>query len=243
MRKFFLAAALTAAMIAVPAIATAGGEPDDDLQVDLVSYVEPLRFALAIDDEAIVCDTGTFAVTLVEILAYPSNDVVGTATPLSVTEDPTDPNRATLVLPSDTRPGGIQVTAVCSDGEEFEAIGANQWASIPVTKVVTGAAPADATFTVNVTCTDLADDVETGDFATQELDDNFAVDLAFGAAGGTRYVYIDGGTDCTVTEPVTGGATAVDISPPQVSTDPAPAAYPVTVTNTFAVEIEPNFTG
>ena len=110
-----------------------------------------------------------------------------------------------------------------------------------MTKVVSGPAPSTATFTVHLDCVTPDDDNEGP--VLEQLPLNFTADLHFTAAGGLQYVYTDHGGFCTVTEPVNGGATSVTITPQVVDTTPDPGSYPVTVTNTFAAAIQPNFTG
>ena len=145
------------------------------------------------------------------------------------------------MLPSDTPPGELFVEIECDNGDgNTTESGSVLWASIPVTKVVSGPAPSTAAFTVHLDCVTPDDDESA---LPEALPQNFTADLQYGVAGGLKYVYTDHGGVCTVTEPVNGGATSVTISPGVVDTTPAPAAYPVTVTNTFAAALEPNFTG
>ena len=231
--------------------AGAGPPPPEDVRIELLSNVEPLRFGLTISESVVVCTEGTFAVTSVEVREWPSDDLLATVTPISITEDPTDPNAATMVLPSDTMAGVLRVTAICDYKDESnEAIGETLWAGLGITKVVDGSAPADAAFTVRVDCSDPEeppDGLATrgagwADVAAQEVGDTFVVDLPFTAAGGTKYVYMDSGGLCLVTEPVTGGATTVTVSN-DIDTRPAPGSFTSTVTNAFAAELAPSFTG
>jgi hypothetical protein len=219
-----------AAVVAAPAIAS-GGDNEDDLFVELVSPVEPLTF-LATFEEDESCVDGDFE-ALIE-----ANEVE--VTPISVTQQ-ADPDEFLIVLPSDTPPGELFVEIECDNGDgDTTESGSVLWASIPVTKVVSGPAPSTATFTVHLDCVTPADEEPA---LPEELPQNFIADLHYGVAGGLKYVYTDHGGVCTVTEPVNGGATSVTISPEVVDTIPAPALYPDTVTNTFAAAVQPNFTG
>jgi hypothetical protein len=248
--------AILAATWAVPLTTAGAGQNGNPsvLQVELLSAVEPLSFGLAIDDEYDTCEEGSFAVVEVLTELYETPGSAIPVTPISVTENPTDPNQATMVLPSDTRPGALIVTVQC-EGEKnpIRLDGERLWASIPVTKSVAGAVPASAQFGVNVTCVaGSVDDEEIGGryhgggVSATAVGGDLDIDLSYGAGGGTKYVYMDRGSDCTVTEPHNGGAASVDITPAQVSTRPAPAAYPVTVANICpeaAVVAQPNFPG
>jgi hypothetical protein len=214
-----------AAIVATPTLAS-GGDIEDDLFVELVSPVEPLTFKATFEqDES--CVEGDF-----EALVEANEDEV---VPISVTQQ-ADPDEFLIVLPSGTPPGELFVGIECDNGDgNTREEGSVLWASIPVTKVVSGPAPATATFTVHFDCQSSQ--------LNSELPVDFTADLHYGVAGGLKYVYTDHGGICTVTEPVNGGATSVTISPEIVDTTPAPASYPVTVTNTFAAAIQPNFTG
>ncbi len=101
------------------------------VDVNLVSVTEPLTFNLAL--QGATCTPGTFAVA--------SADANGTTvTPLSVTEDPTNANIASMVLPSDSPPGFLTVEASCSDGTQTIRTepGETVWAALAVTKAVEG---------------------------------------------------------------------------------------------------------
>jgi hypothetical protein len=113
---------------------------------------------------------------------------------------------------------------------------------MPVTKVVSGPAPATATFTVHLDCVGSVEDTAE-EFGPAELPVSFVVDFDYTVAGGVRYAYTDHGVLCAVTEPVNGGATSVTISPQVIDSTPDPGLYPATVTNTFAAALQPNFTG
>ena len=72
-------------------------------------------------------------------LAVTSVDANGTAvTPLSLTEDPTNPNLASMVLPADAPPGFLTVVTSCSDetGTIQAEPGTALWAALAVTKTV-----------------------------------------------------------------------------------------------------------
>ena len=221
-----------AAVVAAPSIASSGEIEEDDLFVELVSPVEPLTIRATFTDEE-VCVEGEFDF---EFLIDDSE-----ITPLSATQSTDDPDVFTFVLPSDTDPGFIDLTIECDNGDgDTEETGEGAFASIPVTKVVSGPAPASATFIVHLDCESESDEEIP---VIEELPEDFTVDLQYGVAGGLKYVYTDHGGVCTITEPVNGGATSVTISPQEVDTRPAPETYPVTVTNTFAAAIQPTFTG
>ena len=257
MRKVLVPLMLCAALGATTlpgTLAGAGdGPPDDDylLDVTLLSNVEPLRFGLMIDPGEVTCVEGSFVVDSVEIYDYDTDELVTEVTPLSVTEDPSDPNSAEMVLPANTPGGVLYVTAHCDDSvdvgveADFDVDGVLLFASMGVTKTVVGPVPADAAFVVRLDCSDAEADsasVAWGGAGAAEVGDTFVVDLPFGVAGGTKYVYMDEGGLCLVTEPVTGGADSVSVSN-DIDTGPAPAPYTSTVTNTFAAAVSPNFTG
>lgn len=223
MRRLLLLVALgSLAAFALPAPAGAGGE---GLLVELASPSEPLTFELELT--GFNCDPGTFSVS--EVLDGNGDPV----TPISVTEDPGDPNRASMVLPSDTVPGLLLVTADCVDSEfPVQQEGGVEWAALAVTKVVEGTPPEDATFVVNADCVGGGVVMGASDFGALELPDDFAVDLTYGAAGGVGYVYTDHAVECTLTEPETAGAASVTIDPEVVVIE-SPDAFAATVTNTF----------
>ena len=85
------------------------------------------------------------------------------------------------------------------------------------------------------------DEVELPIEAT-DLARDFEVDLPYTVAGGVKDVYSDHAVECSITEPVTGGATSVTIDPEVVDMT-SPGALTATVTNTFPVAIQRNFTG
>ena len=150
----------------------------------------------------------------------------------------------TFVLPSGTPPGELGVVIECDNGDgTTEAEGFREWASMPVTKVVSGPAPAAATFTVHLDCQSDVKSEDNGAFQSANLPENFTADLHYTVVGGLKYAYTDHGVLCTVTEPVNGGATSVTITPQVIDSTPDPGVYPGTVTNTFAAAIQPTFTG
>ena len=164
-------------------------------------------------------------------------------TPLSLTV--TDPNTVSLVLPNTTAtPLDFSLTCLDAQQQPLNAQTIREFFAIPVTKTVEGDVPTDATFTVNVACvgSTSAASVTAQSFQPTVLlvVDPLSVDLAFGAEGGTSYVFGYQASDCTITEPGTGGATMIQITPPTVNTD-LPGVYPVAVVNTFVAV--PTFTG
>ena len=190
MRRTALALSVLVAAFALPF--TSAGAGASTLGVELESPLEPLTFVLSISGGS--CDTGTFDVESVE--------ANGTSvTPLSVTEDASDPNTARIVLPSDTAPGDLAVSASCVDGEfPINADGDVLWAAVAITKTVTGPAPTDATFVVDASCTGGAPAGGAAAFGAQALPDDFAVDFGFGVAGGLQYLYSDHFLSCAITE-------------------------------------------
>jgi hypothetical protein len=197
------------------------------LDVTLESPVAPLTFGLEL--AGATCNPGTLQV----------DDVVANGTPvtpLSVTLDPSDANRARITLASDTPAAVLSVNASCVSGEEtiVSEPGLAFYAAIAVTKVVEGTPPPGSTFTVHVACSP-----EVGGAPVVEAD------LQFPSSGGLQYVYSDVlSGDCAFTEPVNGSALSTTIEPDHISV--FPDAYTVTVTNSFVprpVEIQPRFTG
>jgi Tol biopolymer transport system component len=117
---------------------------------------------------------------------------------------------------------------------------------VTVTKWVNGTPAPGTTFTVEVKC--------------DNGDDTFTKTLTFGETGGTQAFEREsfGPLECDVTEPQTGGATAVqftcangentdckDSDTFELFDDPGGdhTKVDITVTNTFPVTAEPNFTG
>jgi hypothetical protein len=201
--------------------------PSFPLDVTLESPVAPLTFGLELTGAT--CDPGTLQVDDVRANGTP-------VTALSVTVDPSDANRARMIMASDTPPGGLNVNASCRNGGEtiISDPGGMGWAAIAVAKVVDGTPPPGSTFTVHVACSP-----EEGGAPPVE------VDLQYQSSGGLQTVYSDFlGGDCAFTEPVNGGALSTTITPDHVAV--LPEARATTVTNSFviqAVEIQPRFTG
>src|SRR5262245_1784884 len=199
---------LTAAtgLVVLPGIAGAIIEP---LEVQLVSFTAPLTFELTIP--SVTCNAGTFTV---DEVFDGNNDPV---TPISVTEDATNPNVASMVVPDDTVAGELTVVARCNaGGTPAVTQGAEEWGNLAVTKVVEGAPPEGATFTVIADCEGLMlGSVSTsyGDVGASTVPNSFLVDLHYPAAGGVGHVYTDHSTRCALTEPNNGGATSVAIDP------------------------------
>ena len=108
MRRAFIALLVACTgMLALPSTAGAG---TTELEVDLVSPTAPLTFSLEIVGPN--CDAGTFNVVSV------FDGATQPVEPISVTEDPSDPNFATMVLPDDTVPGFVEVVATCNIGQQ-----------------------------------------------------------------------------------------------------------------------------
>ena len=227
-----------AALIAVPSIA-GGGVDADNLDVQLEGTTEPLTFSATFEDGT--CVEGDF-----EYLVEANGEEV---TPVFAKQDtevnsPGDPDRFLFGLPDNTEPGELTITIECDNGDgTTQESGSRLWASMPVTKVVSGPAPATATFRVHLDCRGESDDASDQGFQAAFLPANFIVDFDYTVAGGVHYAYTDHGVECTVTEPLNGGATSVTISPQVLDSTAAPGEYPGTVTNTFAVPVEPAFTG
>lgn len=229
MRRLLLC--LVVASLSVLVLPGPAGAGINGLMVDLANPSEPLTFELQIT--GFDCDPGTFEVT--EVLDGNDDPV----TPISVTEAPGDPNSATMVLPSDTVPGGLLVVAQCADGQvQTEQEGGVEWAALAVTKVVEGAPPPDAAFVVNADCVGSDIVMSAGDFAAAEVPEDFAVDLTYGATGGVGYVYTDHPVECALTETENAGAASVTIDPETVLIE-SPTAFEATVTNTFVAPAPP----
>jgi hypothetical protein len=236
-RRIALALSVLVTAFALPFNSAGAGA--SILGIELESPLEPLTFVLSISGGS--CDTGTF-----DVLSVEANGA--SVTPLSVTEDESDPNIARIVLPSDTEPGDLAVSASCVDGEfPLSADGETEWASVAITKTVVGPAPSDATFVVDASCVGSEAEGSGGDegFVSQALPPDFDVDFGFGVAGGVQYLYSDHFVSCAITESQTGGASAVTIDPTTVVLV-APEAFAVNVTNEFLaeeVEIQPLLAG
>ena len=91
-----------------------------------------------------------------------------------------------------------------------------EWGTLAVTKTVVGPAPASTTFSVLVSCEGTAVPISNGNVTPAELDFDFIADLGYGVSGGVNYVYTDHPVECTITEPMNGGATSTVITPPVV---------------------------
>jgi hypothetical protein len=234
-RRILVGAVVAATMaVAFPVSAGAGGGGGP---LPLVSPSEPLAFTATITD--FDCNPGSFVLISLTLDGSPIE-------PVSVTEDPADPNVATIVLPSDT-PGGQVIAVVgCTDGELTipPQTRSSSFASLAVTKLVTGTVPDGATFVVNVDCVGgRGTSVESFDgVGATVVPESFDVDLEYGATGGLGYVYTDHSVGCTITEPEDAGAASVTIDPELVEID-GPDPFEATVTNAFPVVVEPTFTG
>ncbi len=180
------------------------------------------------------------------------------------TVDFDNPQSGTIVLGPDTPPGYYDLTYVCDNGDgETTYEGQLAFGYVQVDKVVQGEVPADAQFTIDLTCT-----VERPDegYGTEGFpSDLIDTTLTFGAAGGTQNVVHYGSQTCTLTETETAGAISVtvettDCNEPEAGTEAtsgtfdifSPVACTQTVTNVFrdaavddddVVEGRPPFTG
>lgn len=210
--------------MALPATGGALGKYSP-LDVELAGPGEPLT--IIIEHTADYdCDAASITVESVTVRGV-------AVVPVSVTEDPTNHNKATVVLPLGTPAGPIVVISSCDVGDGTPvAMGDNDFARLVVTKVVSGTVPPGTTFTVKVECVNRSGGTV------------LLTNLAYGETGGVHSVYIDDGTAgvCTITEPVNGGATSTTITPAEVDVNDDDD-FPVTVLNEFPVAIEPNFTG
>ncbi len=241
MRRIVVTLAIAAlGALALPSTAGATVFP---LEVELVSPSAPLTFELTI--LSVTCNEGSFSVDEV----FDGND--DEVTPVSVTEDPSNPNVALMVLPDDTVAGELTVVARCMADQTPEVVeGSDSWGNLAVTKVVEGTPPPGATFTVNADCEGLmlgAVSTSYGDVGTSAVPNSFVVDLEYTATGGVGHVYTDHSTHCALTEPNNGGATSVVIDPELVTALEEPGSTTATVTNSFAaaapIVVEPTFTG
>ena len=98
-------------------------------------------------------------------------------------------------------------------------------AVLTVTKTVDGTAPADAEFTLHITCAASED----GEAVTQATD--YDQDITFGSTGGSQDFEFTGPSLCEVTEVDDGGA---DSSTGPVDVDiTQPIAYSAEIVNTF----------
>jgi hypothetical protein len=111
-------------------------------------------------------------------------------------------------------------------------------ATLRVTKIVHGTAPAGTTFTVLVECTSTDPDVIRPPIdraVAQQLPPGqippFTTVLTFPATGGTQDVFVAGLSSCTVSEAPPGpGCTLAGVTPATTQVT-APQVYPVFVTN------------
>jgi hypothetical protein len=241
MRRFVIA--LTVAALGALALPSTSGATVFPLEIELVSPSAPLTFQLTI--LSVNCNDGSFSV---DEVFDGNNDLV---TPVSVTEDPSNPNVALMVLPDDMVAGELTVVARCLAGSTPEVVeGSDEWGNLAVTKVVEGTPPPDATFTVNADCEGLLLGTAStgyGDVSASAVPNSFVVDLEYPATGGVGHVYTDHSTHCALTEPNDGGATSVVIDPELVTDLEEPGSTSATVTNSFAaaapIVVEPTFTG
>lgn len=230
-RRIAMVLAASATFGGAVALAPSGSAGGPSLDLDLLSPQEPLTIGLEISAGSLGCDPGSLSVDDVLVGGDP-------VIPLAVITDPSDPDVATIVLPSDTPPGELEVNASCtSDGEDIEVSDSLLFAALAITKVVSGPAPEGTAFGIRVECSESLDGAQAA-----ALPDDFVVDLAYGATGGVHFVYSDHAVTCTITEPATGGAQSVAIEPETVELAD-PVAFSATVTNTFPVVIQPTFTG
>jgi hypothetical protein len=97
-------------------------------------------------------------------------------------------------------------------------------ATLTITKTVVGTAPADAQFTLHLSCSGVDDDVE-----RQATD--YDEDIVFGATGGSQDFTFTGPSECEVTEVDDGGATSSS-GAVQVAIE-NPISYEAEIVNTF----------
>lgn len=240
-RLLALTVAFAAVTVVVPVAGFAGPLPpeEDDVQVELASPIEPLTFEWALNDK-LDCDS-------VEVLGVETTEL---GIPFSATPGDT-PGTGSVVVASDTPPGGLRVIVECIGGEDDGIYtGDTLWAALEVVKVTEGTVPLEAQFVVAVTCQRPIDgEPDGGGGAGGASFEGVAgilgeqvFNLPYGAAGGTKYVYFNDEADCTITEPVNGGALATTIVPDEVFVE-APTGYGAVVTNSFPVAVAPTFTG
>ena len=241
-RLLALTLVLAATAVVAPTWPASAGPAPEDIRVELVSPVEPLTFSAEI---GVDIECASVTVTRVEA----NNAEV---TPLAVVPDDTDPNVVYIVLASDTPPGepgrrgrlcDVRQAPIerrgrhrvgCAGGDQ----GRRRPGALPTPHSrSTIACESEPSMEPEPTATAGYDGVGTAGILS-----DYDVDLAFGATGGTKYVYFDEASECLITEPADGGATSTTIAPAEIIND-APKAYASTVTNTFAAEIEPTFTG
>ena len=163
--------------------------------------------------------------------------------------------------------GGLSLLGFASGGAQTLSF------TLVVNKVVTGSVPAGTTFTVGVSCAEIAagnagatgsTTSTTNGVVTPQTAPPSPVTMTFNAQGdptSSNSITLSTGEECTVTETATGGAasvsygcvsTTVDLACEsnqevrQIPDDETSGTATVTVTNTFpaaAVVAEPQFTG
>src|SRR5688500_15442962 len=105
-----------AAVVAAPSLASGGNGPE--LDVDLVSPIEPLTFSATFEEET--CVEGEF-----EYLVLANDNEI---TPISATQNDENPDQFLFVLPNDTPPGELAIEVECDDGDGTEIAGdAQSW--------------------------------------------------------------------------------------------------------------------
>ena len=111
-------------------------------------------------------------------------------------------------------------------------------ATLRVTKVVHGTAPAGTTFTVIVQCTS-TDRTRSAELPAGQLPP-FTTVLTFPETGGTQDVLIAGLSSCTVSEaPPAPGCTLAGVTP-ETTQVTGPQVFPVFVTNTCEPPAQPS---
>jgi hypothetical protein len=118
-----------------------------------------------------------------------------------------DDDSGTITLPVGSPGGFYEVTLECAGaGAPITASSSLAFGNVIVVKVVEGAAPADASFPIEVSCSE-------GDLVPMaDGDPNIDATLVFGATGGTQYLVHYTGQDCTVSELDDGGAISSSIT-------------------------------
>jgi len=235
-----------AAVVATLAIAATG----------MVGVLASTAGAQTFDAEAelIGITANTWRVSLVGAITCTNGDpvvlsVTVDGAPVQLVSQQTESATSVIVTLPAAAPAGLAAFVVsCATTPGLVTTAVDEYAWVAVTKVVNGPAPADTTFTVNVSCSGLgifssdSSGWGTGDVDAAQDPGPFAPDLAYPAAGGVAYVYTSGSRDCVITEPNNGGATSTTIDAPADLYD-APIEYAATVTNVFPVIVAPTFTG
>lgn len=119
-----------------------------------------------------------------------------------------------LVLATATTAATLAFVVAPATAGVTPTTGEGETATLTVTKVVQGAAPADAEFVIEVACESAG-----------------TTELTFGSTGGSEDVTFFEQDLCTITETETGGA--VDVTPPFDVAINSPTFYTATVTNVF----------